>query len=97
MLSLVDRLAWIAQADRAQQIETCTGMADRVVCVSVVLPVAVSSPAFQVGSLAATLSTIACSQLRGSLERYSSAPRYLDMKACSLQGKTCRTASISSC
>ena len=90
-------IAWIAQADRAQQIETCTGMADRVVCVSVALPVGVSSPAFQVGSLAATLSTMACSQLRGSLERCSGAPRYMDGNACSLQGKTSRTASISSC
>lgn len=38
----------IVQAERLQQMETCTGIAERVVCVSVALPAFVRRPAFHV-------------------------------------------------
>jgi len=57
--------------------ETCTGIADRVVCVSVALPAFVKMPAFQVGILAETLSMSVCSCARQSLVSDNGAPRYL--------------------
>jgi hypothetical protein len=51
----------IAHDDKLQKMETWTGIADSVVFISVTLPAAVSSPAFQVGKRAATVSTSASS------------------------------------
>jgi len=39
----------MAHADRQQQTETCTGTAERVVCVNVARPAFVIRPAFHVG------------------------------------------------
>jgi hypothetical protein len=49
-------------------IEICTGIADNVDCVSVARPAAFSMLAFQVGILAATLSTSRCSSARRNRE-----------------------------
>ena len=86
----------IARADRLQQMETCTGIAERVVCVSVALPTLVRRPAFQVGIRAATASTSTCSSARLSLDSDKGAPRYLVGKSWSLQGNTSWTAWITS-
>ena len=67
----------MAQDERQQQINTCTGMADRVVWVSVAQPAFVSSPAFQVAVREANASTSLRSSERLSLDSESGAPRYL--------------------
>jgi hypothetical protein len=68
----------IAQAERQQQIDTWTGIADRVVLVRVERPVLVNRPAFQVGILATAASTKHCSSEHRSLLIERGAPRYVN-------------------
>ena len=65
----------MAQAERQQVIEICTGIADSVVYVRVVRPTALSMLAFQVGILEATLSTSRCSSALIKRDSDSGAPR----------------------
>ena len=76
--------------------EMCTGIADRVVYVSVARPAVVRRPAFHVGMRTATASTSTSSSARLSLEIESGVPRYLVGKSWTRQGNTSCTAWMSS-
>lgn len=65
----------IVQAEREQQMDMCTRIADSVDLVSVSRPALLSRPAFQVGIRMATESMSFCSSERRSLERERGAPR----------------------
>lgn len=86
----------IAQADRQQVIEMCTGIADSVVWVRVVRPAVFIIAPFQAGILEATLSTKRCSSTRFSLDNDNGAPKYVHGNCCSWQGNTCWTSATSS-
>jgi hypothetical protein len=72
-----DVLSVPLQRNVRQQMETCTGIAERVVLVRVVRPAFVSRPAFQVGILAATELTKRCSSERLNLLIDKGAPNYV--------------------
>jgi hypothetical protein len=58
----------MAQGETTQQMDTWTGIVERVVCTKVVLPALVRRPPFHVGIRAATALTKACSLARLSRE-----------------------------
>jgi hypothetical protein len=74
---------------------TCTGIADSVDLARVTRPAFVSKLAFQVGILAATLSTSFCSSARVSRRNGSGIPRYLHGKCATPHGNACWTATMS--
>jgi hypothetical protein len=74
---------------------TCTGIADSVDLARVTRSAFVSKLAFQVGILAATLSTSFCSSARVSRRNDSGIPRYLHGKCAMPHGNACWTATMS--
>jgi hypothetical protein len=73
--------------------ETCTGMAERVVYVRVARPASVNSCPFHIRRRAATASTSYCSSVRLILVSEKGVPRYLVGKSWTRHGNTWRTAS----
>ena len=72
----------------------CTGIAERVTLVSSTRPACVRRLDFQVGILAATVSTNACSSDRLSLLSDSGIPRYLHGNGATTHGNASWTAAI---